>query len=129
MSAVGSTSSVSASSLQMDFMKLLVTQMQNQDPLQPMDNAQMTSQMAQLSQLQQLESMNTSFSAVLANSQMSYASSLIGKQVAFVNQADGSMLTGSVEQVAKIDGDVVLKVGEYAVNLNDVSGIANSVQP
>jgi flagellar basal-body rod modification protein FlgD len=130
MDAVGAVNSTtSASSIQMDFMTLLVTQLKNQDPLSPMDNAQMTSQMAQLSQLQQLESMNTSFAKVLANEQMGYASSLIGKQVAFINPQDGTMLAGTVEQVVKSDGEVVLKVGDYAVGLDDISAVANGVQP
>lgn len=125
--AIGSIGSTSASSIQADFMKLLVTQLQNQDPLAPMDNAQMTSQMAQLSQLQQLETMNTSFSQVLANEQMGYASSLIGKQVAFVNQQDGTMLQGTVEQIAKVDGEIMLIVGDYAIKLDEVSAVANSL--
>lgn len=125
MSEVGAIGSTSASSMQMDYMKLLVTQLKNQDPLSPMDNSQMTSQMTQLSQLQQLEVMNTSFAKVLANEQMGYASSLIGKQIAFVNPEDGNISAGTVEQVAKIDGDVMLKVGTYSVKLDDVTAVAN----
>ena len=41
------------------FLKLLVTQMQNQDPLNPMDNAQITSQMAQISTVSGIEKLNT----------------------------------------------------------------------
>ena len=48
----------SASKIQMDYMNLLITQLQNQNPLEPLDNNQMATQLAQLSQLQQLESMN-----------------------------------------------------------------------
>src|SRR4030043_1746709 len=74
----------SASTIQMDYMKLLITQLQNQNPLEPLDNNEMASQLAQFSQLQQLESMNTSFSDVLAGIQRTYAASLIGKEVSFV---------------------------------------------
>ena len=73
----------SASSIQADYMKLLVTQLQNQNPLEPMDNNQMASQLAQLSQLGQIEQLNTKFSDVLATSQKSYANSLVGKEVSF----------------------------------------------
>jgi len=58
-------SSVSASSIQADYMKLLVTQLQNQNPLEPLDNNEMASQLAQFSQLQQLESMNSNFESFL----------------------------------------------------------------
>jgi flagellar hook assembly protein FlgD len=84
--------------------------------------------MAQLSQLQQIESLNSNFAKALANEQMSYASSLIGKQVAFVNEQDGNMLMGTVEEVAKVDGDVVLIIGGYSVKLDDVSAVANNTQ-
>ena len=77
------SSIASASDIQMDYMKLLITQMQNQNPLEPMDNSEMASQLAQFSQLQQLESMNTSFSEILSTANRTYANSLIGKTVTF----------------------------------------------
>lgn len=52
--AEASQASKDATAMSDRFMKLLVAQLQNQDPLNPMDNSQMTSQMAQLSSLQQL---------------------------------------------------------------------------
>jgi flagellar basal-body rod modification protein FlgD len=129
MSTVGAVGATSANSLQMDYMQLLVTQLKNQDPLSPTDNSQMVAQMAQLSQLQQLETMNTSFAKVLANEQMGYASSLIGKQVAFISPEDGNPVAGTVEQVGKVDGEVVLKVGDYSVKLDDVTAVADYGQP
>ena len=71
----------SASNIQMDYMKLLITQLQNQNPLEPMDNNQMASQLAQFSQLQQLESMNSNFANVLSSTERNYANSLIGKEI------------------------------------------------
>ncbi|MHC4424212.1 MAG: flagellar hook capping FlgD N-terminal domain-containing protein, partial [Planctomycetota bacterium] len=52
MSLVSSTAS--ASDIQMDYMKLLITQLQNQNPLEPLSNNEMASQLAQFSSLQQL---------------------------------------------------------------------------
>jgi len=66
------------------FLTLLVTQMRNQDPLNPLDNAQVTSQMAQLSTVQGIENMNSSLQAMAASlgtNQMSQAASLIGRTV------------------------------------------------
>jgi flagellar basal-body rod modification protein FlgD len=115
-----------ASDLQMSYMKLLVTQLQNQNPLEPMDNQDMSAQLAQFSQLEQLESMNSSFSEVLGSVQRGYASSLIGKEVSFSATAeDGSTetLSGQVEEIAMVGDDVALLVGDYAVSLADVSGV------
>ena len=66
------------------FLSLLVAQMKNQDPLNPLDNAQVTSQMAQLSTVQGIETMNTNLKALaasLGSNQMSQAASLIGRSV------------------------------------------------
>jgi len=118
-----------ASDIQMDYMRLLVTQLQNQNPLEPLNNNEMASQLAQFSQLQQLESMNTSFSDVLAGIQRTYAVSLIGKDVSFVgpNESDSTGVTsGVVEQVYNnIDGKIVLTAGGYAIGLEDIISVKN----
>jgi len=125
MSVTATTAS--ASDIQMDYMKLLVTQLQNQDPLEPMDNKDMTSQLAQFSQLQQLEGMNTSFGQVLTSVQRSYASSLIGKEVSFRATADDGAVetrTGRVEEVLMgKDGQITLLVDDQQVDLADVVAI------
>ena len=85
----------SASKIQMDYMNLLITQLQNQNPLEPLDNNEMASQLAQFSQLQQLETMNESFADVLIATQRDYASSLLNKTVTFYSQDE---ITGELEQ-------------------------------
>jgi len=117
----------SATDIRMDYMKLLVAQLQNQNPLEPMDNKDMTAQLAQFSQLQQLEGMNTSFGKVLDSVQRGYASSLIGKEVSFTVRAeDGTVATrtGKVEEVAiGEDGQINLVVDDRKVSLADVLSI------
>jgi flagellar basal-body rod modification protein FlgD len=117
----------SASDMQMDYMKLLVTQLQNQNPLEPLDNKDMAAQLAQFSQLQQMEGLNASFGKVLESVQRSYASSLIGKEVSFQTRAaDGTVetKTGTVEEVTMGEnGDIILTVDDAQVNLADVVGI------
>ncbi len=91
----------SASDIQMDYMKLLITQLQNQNPLEPMDNSDMASQLAQFSQLSQLETMNSSFAEVLATTNRSYANSLLGKNVTFYSEDE---TTGELNQkVGSVD--------------------------
>jgi flagellar basal-body rod modification protein FlgD len=88
------------------FLKLLVTQMQNQDPLNPMDNAQVTSQMAQINTVTGIDKlnttmtgMNTSMSTNLAQMQILQGASLVGHSVLMEgNQlnldANGSVTAG-----------------------------------
>lgn len=117
-----------ASSLQVDYMKLLTTQLQNQNPLEPMDNSDMTAQMTQFSQLAQLETMNTRFSEILKTVEQDHATSLLGKNVSFVGETsdgDVNLITGKVEQIANKDGEVLLGIGDYTLTLNDIIGVSN----
>ena len=85
LGATSPTGKVASASEQTDrFLKLLVTQMQNQDPLNPMDNAQVTTQMAQISTVSGIDDLNKSIAAMgstLFTSQSMQAASLIGKDV------------------------------------------------
>jgi len=66
------------------FLKLLVTQMQNQDPLNPMDNAQITSQMAQINTVNGIEKLNTTVEGLnsqFVQLQALAGASLVGHQV------------------------------------------------
>lgn len=78
------TESDSIQNAQDRFMTLLVTQMKNQDPLNPMDNAQVTSQLAQLSTVTGIDKMNSTLETFMANMQSSQSlqmSNLIGHDV------------------------------------------------
>ncbi len=78
------TTTASVDAAQDRFMKLLVTQMRNQDPLNPMDNAQVTSQMAQLSTVTGIDKLNNTLETLINNVQMgqSYqASNMIGRSI------------------------------------------------
>ena len=75
---------VSADKLQLDFLKLLVAQLQFQDPLEPTTNTEFTSQMAQFSSLDAQQRSNTLLEQLLSSqgtNQMNQAVSYIGKQV------------------------------------------------
>jgi flagellar basal-body rod modification protein FlgD len=119
----------SASDIQMDYMKLLVTELRNQNPLEPMDNNQMAAQLAQFSQLQQLEGMNSNFASVLAVNELAYASTLIGKQVSFLHgtpSGDKELASGPVERVTTdADGKISLTVGDKTPLLEDIVSVTN----
>ena len=130
MDSLSATSS--ASSIQMDYMKLLIVQLQNQNPLEPLDNNEMASQLAQFSQLQQLESMNTSFAKVLATTELTYANSLLGKEVTFTPETGtgaADITSGIVEQVYNnVDGEIFLRVGNHTFGLKNVISVKNLIQ-
>jgi len=79
-----SSQASAAGDMQDRFLKLLVTQMRNQDPLNPMDNAQVTSQLAQISTVSGIDTLNTTLAAMASSftaAQTLQASSLIGHSV------------------------------------------------
>lgn len=83
-SGTTSASGSSAADLQNSFLTMLTTQLQNQDPLNPMDNAQMTSQLAQISTLEGIQGLNTTLTSLLSSyntSQALQAAGAIGSQV------------------------------------------------
>ncbi|MCE4554806.1 flagellar hook assembly protein FlgD [Roseateles cellulosilyticus] len=78
------TSTKNAADTQDRFLKLLVAQMNNQDPLNPMDNAQVTSQMAQIQQVTSLSTLDTSIKGLgsqLGQMQALQSISLVGREV------------------------------------------------
>jgi flagellar basal-body rod modification protein FlgD len=119
----------SASDIQMDYMKLLITQLQNQNPLEPMDNNEMASQLAQFSQLQQLETMNSSFADILSTTERNYANSLIGKEISFAseNDTDARDVTSSIveEVINNVNGEIILVTADHTIALEDVISVKN----
>jgi flagellar basal-body rod modification protein FlgD len=78
------SSASSAAEIGDRFLKLLVTQLKNQDPMNPMDNAQLTSQLAQLSTVEGINKMNDTISGLTSQFRATQAlqgASLIGRQV------------------------------------------------
>lgn len=103
------SSKSAATAAQDRFMTLLVTQMKNQDPLNPMDNAQVTSQMAQLSTVSGIDKLNATLESMMSSAQASQslqASNLIGHSVLVDGnniKFDGTAGNFAVEVPSSID--------------------------
>jgi flagellar basal-body rod modification protein FlgD len=108
---------------QEQFLQLLLTQLQHQDPLDPVSNADFTAQLAQLSSLDSFQQLNSQLAEMLVLQELNQGANLIGKQVVF-QQADASELgRGIVESVNVKDGKVQLIVGANTIELNQIRGI------
>src|SRR5436309_1258444 len=64
-----------------DFLKMLLSELQNQDPLSPMDSSQMLTQIGQISQVSSTQSLTTTLNSVLLGQNVNNATSLIGKTI------------------------------------------------
>lgn len=127
LSTATTTSSSSSSSTSTlgkdDFLQLLVTQLNNQNPLDPQDNSEFVAQLAQFSSVESLSNLNTSVESILSNYQSSQAlqaSSLVGRSVitesstAVVDTASG--MSGSVVMPSS-GSDVTVKVYDSSGSL------------
>lgn len=109
-----------------DFVNLLVTQLQNQDPTQPMTNAEMLQQVTQIGTLQSQETLSTSLDTMTLQNQISSASSMIGKSVTGTD-ADGNAITGTVASIKVVDKNVTLHLTSGSdLSLSNVTGVANA---
>ncbi|MES2423176.1 MAG: flagellar hook assembly protein FlgD [Pseudomonadota bacterium] len=120
--SVGTIGGTTAAEQQDRFMKLLVAQMKNQDPLNPMDNAQMTSQIAQINTVSGIEKLNTTVESLLAsfnNVQAQSATQLPGRSV-MVAGTGLSLVKGAAT------GGVELGSAAEAVDIEivDANGVA-----
>ena len=86
------------------FMKLLVTELQNQDPDNPVSNAEMTSQISSMAMVQGMNTLNTSFSEVLKLQRLLSSADLVGRQIEYDN--NGQTVQGLVQSV-DTSGDTV----------------------
>lgn len=93
-----------------DFLKLLITQLSNQDPLQPVDDREFIAQMAQFSALEQIQNIN-------ANMDMMRATALIGKTV------DAGSISGIVDGVSIAGSKVYLSVNGNLISISDVKNV------
>src|SRR6188508_396304 len=64
-----------------DFIKMMVTQLQNQDPMEPAKNQELLAQMSQIGQLQSANTLQESLKGMVVQNQIGSAASLIGKSV------------------------------------------------
>jgi flagellar basal-body rod modification protein FlgD len=123
----GLTSAASQSLDKNAFMKLLVSQMQHQDPLSPVANEDFVAQLATFSSLEQLEGLNQNVVAMIALNQsnallaqLTQSSALIGKDVTWQDYDTGEQHSGEVESVKIVDGLAVLRIDGQDVPLASV---------
>lgn len=113
-----------------DFMKLLATQMSNQDPLKPMDDTAFVSQMASFTALEQTNTLVTNSNSMLWNQSVVTANSCLGKTVTVLTgetNSDGTAatVTGQVTGVDYTESEVRVKIGETYYGISNIQSIDN----
>ena len=118
-SSISSTSAVS----QDQFLTLLVAQLQNQDPLNPVSDTEFVSQLAQFSTLQSIQTLGSNFSQMLKLQQISQGTDLIGKTVEFTQNGSSTVETGTVDRLVVNSGNIFLQIGSAQVSLDNLRGV------
>ena len=109
--------------LDMDhFLTLMITELQNQDPLNPMDNTQILEQISQIREIGATTELQDTLEAVLLGQNLNSASGLLNKQITALTDA-GEKVEGTVERVSVAENKVQLTVGGTQVSLSNVSEI------
>jgi flagellar basal-body rod modification protein FlgD len=119
-SKTSSNSTTSADTTQ--FMMMLMAQLKNQNPLDPMKDSDMLGQVAQLNSLNQLQDLNSKMADLISASQISYASSLVGRDVT-AQIPNQNPIEGKVTGVSNENGSWQVTIGDKTVPLTDVISI------
>ncbi len=123
-SASTSTSSSTSSSSKTndEFMGLLLAQLTNQNPLEPMDDTEMVSQMVSMNSLTELQKISAAISALSQTNQFVSATALMDKTVTYLN-SDQKEVTGIVSGITMADSDVYLTVDDEKVALSSIVSV------
>jgi flagellar basal-body rod modification protein FlgD len=107
-----------------DFLKMLITELQNQDPTNPTDNSQILQQISEMSSITATTSLTSSLNAMLTEQNLSAASALVGKSVQGLAD-DGSTASGIVDSVTIDNGTPTLNIGQQTMSLSNIQQINN----
>jgi len=111
-----------------DFFKLLVAQIQNQDPTDPMDPSQTITQMSQISASQASMEVKNIAGQISAQSQIKLANDMIGKYVEYVSSDEGEKEVGRVDSVVMRDNNLQVIVNGKEIYPGRISAIAEEQQ-
>jgi len=106
-----------------DFMTMLITELQNQDPTQPISNTELLQQLSQMQALQSNVELNTTLKQFASNQQMTSGAAFLGKIVTG-NDSSQNPVTGIADSVFMQNGTLMIGVGASAIAINNLTGVA-----
>jgi hypothetical protein len=113
--SVSSSSTSETTTTADDFLTMLVAEIQNQDPLDPMSNAEYISQLMDFQSLDAINELRDEISEMRALD-------MLGMEIA-TTLDNGTIISGTVESIYKDGDNIMLDIGDYAVNLENVIAI------
>ncbi len=104
-----------------EFLQLLVAQLQNQDPIDPVDQEQFVNQLTSFSTLEAVEGLNAKFDDILQLQQISQGFDLAGKDVRFVE--DNGTATGKVDEVSVVGSQIFAHIDGKQVAISNIISV------
>jgi len=108
-----------------DFLKLLITQLQNQDPSEPIGNEELLNQLSQMRSIQASIELEDAVKAITSNQQLSTAATFIGKTVTGTTTSQ-QQLTGVADRAFLRDGVAYVGIGSQEILLGNVTDVRTS---
>jgi flagellar basal-body rod modification protein FlgD len=105
-----------------DFLKLLVAQLQHQDPMNPMDDKEFMGQMAQFSTLEQITNVGSQIQNLASSSDMSRGVALLGHGVTYTTD-DDTIASGTAKALQVKDGQVFVSVDGTLVDPSTITEV------
>ena len=111
-----------------DFLAMMITELQNQDPLNPMDNTQILEQIGQIREITANDRLTETLEAVFLAQNLTAATSMIGDWVVVTGADDTVLTAGQVDQVSVDNGVPRVRVGDRTLKLEQVSYIHSEAE-
>ena len=105
-----------------DFLKLVLTQLQNQDPTAPTDNAALLNQLSSIRSLQSNIELEDSLKSLSLNQQLSQGAAFIGKNITGVDD-NQKQVSGLVDHISVRDGKTFVGFGNHEIQVGQITGV------
>jgi flagellar basal-body rod modification protein FlgD len=110
-----------------EFLRLLTTQLQHQDPTDPMDNSKVLEQLSMLENLEAVGTLTTTLNSMVTSQSLGSAANLIGKHVAAIG-ADGQRVEGIVSGLVSGADGIKLVINGQRVDVGQIQEVRNPLE-
>ena len=106
-----------------DFMTMLLAELKNQDPTQPVSNSDLLNQLSQMEALQSNVELNSTLSSFASNQQIASGASFLGKMVTGTD-ANKKPVSGVADSISLQNGTVTIGVGSSSIPIGNLTGVS-----
>jgi len=110
-----------------EFLQMMITELRNQDPLNPMDNTQILEQIGQMRGIVASDQLTETLSSTVLGQNLAAANSMLGRIIVALTD-DDQWISGAVDRVQIVDGEPRLGLGDYTVGLKNVRTVSETVE-